>query len=168
MPFPTGAIDRPWLRKAFTATALALVTTAPALAATDGGKIADFLLGNGMEGSTSPITARHSSLIWCGTRSAAPTSHLGEMMGFEADRMFNLILNENDQDRAKRDEERCWRRETNPQVCWTRRSTRHCGRISPTAFRSNGWMQEMEKLNGTETFTIYNKYCRPNDAVAGT
>lgn len=24
------------------------------------------------------------------------------------------------------------------------------------------------KLNGTDAFTIYNKYCRPNDAVAGT
>ncbi|ESW79024.1 hypothetical protein X747_30750 [Mesorhizobium sp. LNJC384A00] len=32
----------------------------------------------------------------------------------------------------------------------------------------NGWIQEMEKLNGTDAFTIYNKYCRPNDAVAGT
>ncbi|WP_435053117.1 hypothetical protein [Mesorhizobium australicum] len=91
-------------------------------------------------------------------------------MGFEADRMFNLILNEDDikTERNVILEERRWRRETNPQVCWTRRSTRHCGRISPTAFRSNGWMQEMEKLNGTETFTIYNKYCRPNDTVAGT
>ncbi|ESY79563.1 hypothetical protein X740_17020 [Mesorhizobium sp. LNHC221B00] len=91
-------------------------------------------------------------------------------MGFEADRMFNLILNEDDikTERNVILEERRWRRETNPQVCWTRRSTRHCGRISPTAFRSNGWMQEMEKLNGTEAFTIYNKYCRPNDAVAGT
>ncbi|MER8753464.1 hypothetical protein NKH57_30370 [Mesorhizobium sp. M1050] len=45
---------------------------------------------------------------------------------------------------------------------------RHCGRISPTAFRSNDRMQEMEKLNGTDAFTIYNKYWRPNDAVAGT
>lgn len=72
----------------------------------------------------------------------------------------NLILNE-DVIKTERNvilEERRWRRETNPQVCWTRRSTRHCGRISPTAFRSNGWMQEMEKLNGTEAFTIYNKY----------
>ncbi|MER9064927.1 hypothetical protein NKI16_33815, partial [Mesorhizobium sp. M0698] len=32
-----------WLRNAFIATALALVTTAPALAATDGGKVTDFL-----------------------------------------------------------------------------------------------------------------------------
>ncbi|ESY29405.1 hypothetical protein [Mesorhizobium sp. LNJC391B00] len=52
LAFPTGAIDRPWLRKAFTATALALATTAPALAATDGGKITDFLLDDGMEQST--------------------------------------------------------------------------------------------------------------------
>lgn len=84
--------------------------------------------------------------------------------------MFNLILNEDDI-KAERNvilEERRWRRETNPQVCWTRRSTRHCGRISPTASRSNGWMQEMETLNGTDAFTIYNKYFRPNDAVAGT
>ncbi|ESY89535.1 MULTISPECIES: hypothetical protein [Mesorhizobium] len=58
MPCQTQPSIAPWLRKAFTATALAQVTTAPALAATDGGKIADFLLGNGMEGSTSPITAR--------------------------------------------------------------------------------------------------------------
>ncbi|ESX66116.1 hypothetical protein X757_32050 [Mesorhizobium sp. LSHC414A00] len=62
------------------------------------------------------------------------------MMAFEADRMFNLILND-DHIKTERDvilEERRWRRETNPQVCWTRRSTRRCGRISPTAFRVNG------------------------------
>ncbi|WP_352894406.1 hypothetical protein [Mesorhizobium sp. M0848] len=54
-------------------------------------------------------------------------SFLGEMMGFEADRMFNLILNEDDikTERNVILEERRWRRETNPQVCWTRRSTRH-------------------------------------------
>lgn len=75
LPFQPEPSIAPWLRKAFTATALALATIAPALAATDGGMITDFLLGNGMEGSTSPITARHSSLIWSGTRSAAPTSH---------------------------------------------------------------------------------------------
>lgn len=54
------------------------------------------------------------------------------MMAFEADRMFNLILND-DHIKTERDvilEERRWRRETNPQVCWTRRSTLRCGRIS--------------------------------------
>lgn len=43
--------------------------------------------------------------------------------------MFNLILN--DDIKTERNvilEERRWRRETNPQVCWTRRSTRRCGR----------------------------------------
>ncbi|WP_352606674.1 hypothetical protein [Mesorhizobium sp. M0488] len=40
-------------------------------------------------------------------------------MGFEADRMFNLILNEDDikTERNVILEERRWRRETNPQVC---------------------------------------------------
>ncbi|WP_352632417.1 insulinase family protein [Mesorhizobium sp. M0227] len=46
------------------------MTTAPALAATDGGKIADFLLDYGMEGSTSAITARQSSLTWYKVSSA--------------------------------------------------------------------------------------------------
>lgn len=46
------------------------MTTAPALAATDGGKIVDFLLDYGMEGSTSAITARQSSLTWYKVSSA--------------------------------------------------------------------------------------------------
>ncbi|MER8753465.1 insulinase family protein [Mesorhizobium sp. M1050] len=50
------------------------MTTTPALAATHGGKIADFLLDNGMEGSTSPRANRHSY----GTRSAAPTKPPGK------------------------------------------------------------------------------------------
>ncbi|ESW77622.1 hypothetical protein X727_05395 [Mesorhizobium sp. L103C119B0] len=59
------------------------------------------------------------------------------MMGFEADGMFNLILNDDDIETERNVilEERRWRRETDPQVWWTRRSTRRCGRISPTAFR---------------------------------
>ncbi|WP_353019487.1 hypothetical protein [Mesorhizobium sp. M0999] len=52
LPFQPEPSIAPWLRKAFTATALALATTAPALAATDGGKITDFLLDDGMEQST--------------------------------------------------------------------------------------------------------------------
>ncbi|MES0160249.1 MULTISPECIES: hypothetical protein [unclassified Mesorhizobium] len=52
LPFQPEPSIAAWLRKAFTATALALETTAPALAATDGGKITDFLLHDGMERST--------------------------------------------------------------------------------------------------------------------
>ncbi|MES0009165.1 insulinase family protein [Mesorhizobium sp. M0062] len=29
----------------------------------------------------------------------------------------------------------------------------------------NGWTQEMEKLNGTDRFTMCNEYRRPNNAV---
>ncbi|ESX09762.1 hypothetical protein X768_17395 [Mesorhizobium sp. LSJC265A00] len=52
LPFQPEPSIAPWLRKAFTATALALATTAPAMAATDGGKITDCLLDDGMEQST--------------------------------------------------------------------------------------------------------------------
>ncbi|MER8608727.1 insulinase family protein, partial [Mesorhizobium sp. M1233] len=213
----------PWLRRAFIATALALVTTAPALAATDGGKVTDFLLDNGMEvvvipDHRAPIVTH---MLWYKIGSAdeppgksglahflkhlmfkATTNHaagefdravsaiggynnaftaydyttfletvapsaLGEMMGFEADRMFNLILNDDDI-KTERDvilEERRWHRETNPHALLDEEVNATLRQNQPYRIPVMGWMQEMEKLNGTDAFTIYNKYYRPNNAV---
>ncbi|MER9757285.1 insulinase family protein [Mesorhizobium sp. M0166] len=213
----------PWLRKAFIATALALVTTAPALAATDGGKVTDFLLDNGMEvvvipDHRAPIVTH---MVWYKIGSAdeppgksglahflehlmfkATINHaagefdravsaiggynnaftaydyttfvetvappaLGEMMGFEADRMFNLILNDDDI-KTERDvilEERRWRTETNPQAVLDEEVDATLRQNQPYRIPVIGWMQEMEKLNGTDAFAIYNKYYRPNNAV---
>ncbi|WP_353621607.1 hypothetical protein [Mesorhizobium sp. C395A] len=52
LAFPTGAIDHPLAAQAVHCHRPGLATTAPALAATDGGKITDFLLDDGMERST--------------------------------------------------------------------------------------------------------------------
>ncbi|WP_352632415.1 hypothetical protein [Mesorhizobium sp. M0227] len=90
---------------------------------------------------------------------------MGDMIGFEADRMFNLILN--DDIKTERNvilEERRWRRETNPQVCWTRRSTRRCGR-SALPHPVNGWMQEMDKLNTPTHSRSTTNAADPNNAV---
>ncbi|WP_244571489.1 M16 family metallopeptidase [Mesorhizobium carmichaelinearum] len=46
---PPHKLSASWLRNAFAGAALVLATTAPVLAANDGGRVADFLLENGME-----------------------------------------------------------------------------------------------------------------------
>ncbi len=72
-----------WLRGTLFATALTFVT-APVLAATDDIVATNFLLDNGME---VVVTARPSSPMWCGTRSAAPTSRREN----SASRIFSSI-----------------------------------------------------------------------------
>ncbi|MER9451583.1 hypothetical protein [Mesorhizobium sp. M0254] len=80
-------------------------------------------------------------------------------MGFEADRMFNLILNDDDIETERNVilEERRWRRERTLRS-GGRGGQRDVAANQPYRIRVNGWRQEMEKLNGTDAFTISNEY----------
>ncbi|TIS59298.1 MAG: insulinase family protein [Mesorhizobium sp.] len=212
-----------WLRGTLAAIALALVTTAPVLAATDDGHVADFLLDNGMEvvvipDHRAPIVTH---MVWYKIGSAdeppgksgiahffehlmfkATTNHaagefdravsaiggsnnaftsydytafhetvvpsaLGEMMGFEADRMRNLILND-DVIKTERDvilEERRSRIDSDPQAVLDEEVDATLWQNQPYRIPVIGWMQEMEKLNRTDAKAFYDKYYTPNNAV---
>ncbi|MER9241241.1 pitrilysin family protein [Mesorhizobium sp. M0633] len=92
---------------------------------------------------------------------------LGEMMGFEADRMRNLILND-DVIKTERDvilEERRSRIDSNPQAVLDEEIDATLWQNQPYRIPVIGWMQEMEKLNRTDALAFYNKYYTPNNAV---
>ncbi|MER8963215.1 pitrilysin family protein [Mesorhizobium sp. M0701] len=92
---------------------------------------------------------------------------LGEMMGFEADRMRNLILND-DVIKTERDvilEERRSRIDSNPQAVLDEEIDATLWQNEPYRIPVIGWMQEMEKLNRTDAMAFYNKYYTPNNAV---
>ncbi|MER8606223.1 insulinase family protein [Mesorhizobium sp. M1233] len=92
---------------------------------------------------------------------------LGEMMGFEADRMRNLILND-DLIKTERDvilEERRSRIDSNPQAVLDEEIDATLWQNQPYRIPVIGWMQEMEKLNRTDAMAFYNKYYTPNNAV---
>ncbi|MES0168814.1 insulinase family protein [Mesorhizobium sp. M0027] len=92
---------------------------------------------------------------------------LGEMMGFEADRMRNLILND-DVIKTERDvilEERRSRIDSNPQAVLDEEIDATLWQNQPYRIPVIGWMQEMEKLNRTDAMAYYNKYYTPNNAV---
>ncbi|MER8526362.1 pitrilysin family protein [Mesorhizobium sp. M0814] len=92
---------------------------------------------------------------------------LGEMMGFEADRMRNLILND-DVIKTERDvilEERRSRIDGNPQAVLDEEIDATLWQNQPYRIPVIGWMQEMEKLNRTDAMAFYNKYYTPNNAV---
>ncbi|MER8458159.1 insulinase family protein [Mesorhizobium sp. M1300] len=92
---------------------------------------------------------------------------LGEMMGFEADRMRNLILND-DVIKTERDvilEERRSRIDSNPQAVLDEEIDATLWQNQPYGIPVIGWMQEMEKLNRTDAMAFYNKYYTPNNAV---
>ncbi|NGO55935.1 M16 family metallopeptidase, partial [Allomesorhizobium camelthorni] len=213
-----------WLRKTLFATALGFVTTAPALAASDDGKVTDFLLDNGMEvvvipDHRAPIVTH---MVWYKVGSAdeppgksgiahflehlmfkaATTNHaagefdravsavggsnnaftsydftafhetvapsaLEQMMSFEADRMFNLILNDDDI-KTERDvilEERRSRTDNNPRAVLEEEVDATLWQNQPYRIPVLGWMQEMEKLNWTDAVEFYDLYYRPNNAV---
>ncbi|EHK54704.1 M16 family metallopeptidase [Allomesorhizobium alhagi] len=213
-----------WLRKTLFATALGFVTTAPALAASDDGKVTDFLLDNGMEvvvipDHRAPIVTH---MVWYKVGSAdeppgksgiahflehlmfkaATTNHaagefdravsaiggsnnaftsfdftafhetvvpsaLEQMMSFEADRMFNLIVNDDDI-KTERDvilEERRSRTDNNPQAALEEEVDATLWQNQPYRIPVLGWMQEMEKLTWTDAVEFYDLYYRPNNAV---
>ncbi|MES0156026.1 insulinase family protein [Mesorhizobium sp. M0018] len=92
---------------------------------------------------------------------------LGEMMRFEADRMRNLILND-DVIKTERDvilEERRSRIDSNPQAVLDEEIDATLWQNQPYRIPVIGWMQEMEKLNRTDAMAFYNKYYTPNNAV---
>ncbi|QND62256.1 M16 family metallopeptidase [Mesorhizobium huakuii] len=197
--------------------------TAPALAATDDGKVTDFLLDNGMEVVVVPdhrapivthmvwykvgsadepsgksgiahffehlmfkATANHvagelnravaeiggshnafTSYDYTAFYQRVAPSALEQMMGFEADRMRNLILTD-DVIKTERDvilEERRWRIETNPQAVLDEEVDATLWQNHPYRISIIGWMQEMEQLNRVDAAAFYNKYYNPNNAV---
>ncbi len=208
------------LRTALLATAL--TTVGPALAADDG-KVADFLLDNGMEvvvipDHRAPIVTH---MVWYKIGSAdeppgksgiahffehlmfkATTNHaagefdravsdiggsnnaftsydytvfhetvapsaLEQMMGFEADRMRNLILTD-EVIKTERDvilEERRSRIDSNPQAVLDEEVDATLWQNQPYRIPVIGWMQEMEQLNRVDATAFYDKYYRPNNAV---
>ncbi|MES0114012.1 hypothetical protein [Mesorhizobium sp. M0013] len=85
-------------------------------------------------------------------------------MGFEADRMFNLILNDDDIETERNVilEERRWRREADPQVWWTRRSTRRCGQ---SALPHSGQRLEAGDGEAERHRRIHDLQRIPNNAV---
>ncbi|MER8388628.1 insulinase family protein [Mesorhizobium sp. M0166] len=92
---------------------------------------------------------------------------LEQMMGFEADRMRNLILND-DVIKTERDvilEERRSRIDSNPQAVLDEEVDATLWQNQPYRIPVIGWMQEMEKLNRIDAMAFYNKYYTPNNAV---
>jgi zinc protease len=89
------------------------------------------------------------------------------MMGFEADRMRNLILTD-DVIKTERDvilEERRSRIDNNPQAVLDEEVDATLWQNQPYRIPVIGWMQEMEQLNRTDATAFYDKYYRPNNAV---
>jgi zinc protease len=92
---------------------------------------------------------------------------LGEMMAFEADRMRNLILD--DQVVAtERDvvlEERRSRVENEPEALLDEEVNATLYQNQPYRIPVIGWMQEMEQLNRADARAFYDRYYTPNNAV---
>ncbi len=94
-------------------------------------------------------------------------SALEQMMGFEADRMRNLILTD-DVVKIERDvvlEERRWRIETNPGAILDEAVDATLWQNQPYRIPVIGWMHEIAQLNRTDAVAFYNKYYSPNNAV---
>lgn len=94
-------------------------------------------------------------------------SALEQMMRFEADRMLNLILNDEDI-KTERDvilEERRSDIDTDPQAVLEEQVAAMLWQNQPYRIPIIGWMQEMEKLNLTDAKAFYDKHYTPNNAV---
>ncbi|RWB54804.1 pitrilysin family protein [Mesorhizobium sp.] len=92
---------------------------------------------------------------------------LEQMMGFEADRMRNLILTD-DVIKTERDvilEERRSRIDGSPQAVLDEEVDATLWQNQPYRIPVIGWMQEMEQLNRTDAKAFYDSYYRPNNAV---
>ncbi|WP_287380859.1 pitrilysin family protein, partial [Mesorhizobium sp.] len=92
---------------------------------------------------------------------------LEQMMDFEADRMRNLILNDN-VIATERDvilEERRSRIDSIPQAVLGEEVDATLWQNQPYRIPVIGWMQEMEKLNRADAKAFYDKYYTPNNAV---
>jgi zinc protease len=92
---------------------------------------------------------------------------LGEMMGFEADRMRNLILSD-EVIATERDvilEERRSRIDNNPDALLDEEIDATLYQNQPYRIPVIGWKQEMEQLNRTDAKAFYDRYYTPNNAV---
>jgi zinc protease len=92
---------------------------------------------------------------------------LGQMMGFEADRMRNLILND-EVIATERDvilEERRSRIDNSPDALLDEEVNATLYQNQPYRVPVIGWKQEMEQLNRTDAKAFYDHYYTPNNAV---
>lgn len=92
---------------------------------------------------------------------------LEQMMGFEADRMRNLILND-EVIATERDivlEERRSRVDSDPGSLLEEEVNATLYQNQPYRIPVIGWMQEIEKLNQTDARAFYDRYYTPNNAV---
>ena len=92
---------------------------------------------------------------------------LGEMMGFEADRMRNLILTD-EVIATERDvilEERRSRIDNSPDALLDEEVNATLYQNQPYRVPVIGWKQEMEQLNRTDAKAFYDHYYTPNNAV---
>jgi zinc protease len=92
---------------------------------------------------------------------------LETMMGFEADRMRNLILTDSviGPERDVILEERRLRIEGSPQALLGEEINATLYQNQPYRVPVIGWMHEMEQLNRTDATAFYDKYYAPNNAV---
>jgi zinc protease len=96
-----------------------------------------------------------------------PPQALEEMMAFEADRMRNLVLD--DQTVAtERDvilEERRSRIDNDPEAILDEEVDATLWQNQPYRIPVIGWMQEMQQLNRADARAFYDRYYRPNNAI---
>ncbi|MYZ46517.1 insulinase family protein [Rhizobiales bacterium L72] len=93
--------------------------------------------------------------------------NLREMMGFEADRMTNLVLTE-EVVAPERDvilEERRMRVENDPSSLLSEALNRVLYLNHPYGRPVIGWMHEIKALTGAKALAFYNRYYTPNNAV---
>ncbi|WP_416223180.1 M16 family metallopeptidase [Tianweitania sp.] len=92
---------------------------------------------------------------------------LETMMGFEADRMRNLVLTDAviGPERDVILEERRMRIEGDPSALLQEEMSATLYQNHPYRIPVIGWMQEMEELNRADAIDFYNRYYAPNNAV---
>lgn len=95
------------------------------------------------------------------------SQHLPTVMEFEADRMTNLILNDDtiDSERKVIIEERRMRTDNNPAAMLGEQTRAILFLNSPYRNPVIGWKQEMEKLSKADAVAFYEKYYTPNNAI---
>lgn len=93
--------------------------------------------------------------------------YLGEMMGFEADRMANLVLTDEVvlPERNVILEERAMRVDNDPSARLSEALDAALYVNHPYGVPIIGWRQEMEKLSRDDAIAFYDKYYSPNNAI---
>lgn len=96
-----------------------------------------------------------------------PADALETMMAFEADRMRNLVLDD-EVITTERDvvlEERRSRIDNDPGALLNEEVNATLWQNQPYRIPAIGWMQEMEQLNRTDAQDFYDRYYTPNNAI---